>query len=114
MFQKTITNLILITFLIFIGYALGAYFGFPGYSPTLDNIKVENDSLIIKSERTTIDSLTFLVGEYEKINNLLRDSMQVIVATRIVEVDAVRKLPLDSGVIFLKQKLGEYENRENL
>ena len=111
MFQKTVTNLILILFLILSGYALGVYFGFPGYNPTYKDITVEIDSLVIKNEREKIDSLYLVIGEYKKINNLLRDSIQNIVTTRIVEVSAIKKLPLDSGVLFLKQKLREYENR---
>lgn len=110
MFQKTVINLILILFLILSGYALGAYFGFPEYN-TYINDDVGSDSLIIKDDRAKIDSLVSVIKEYKEINDRLRDSIQVVVTTRIIEVDAVKKLPLDSGVIFLKHKLREYENR---
>lgn len=110
MFRKTVINLILILFLILSGYALGAYFGFPGYNPHIDT-EIESDSLIIKDDKVKIDSLVSVIEEYKEINDRLRDSIQVVITTRIIEVDAVKKLPLDSGVIFLKHKLREYENR---
>lgn len=110
MFRKTVINLILVLFLILSGYALGTYFGFPGYNPHIDT-EIESDSLIIKDDKVKIDSLVSVIEEYKEINDRLRDSIQVVVTTRIIEVDAVKKLPLDSGVIFLKHKLREYENR---
>lgn len=110
MFQKTVTNLLLIILLILLGYILGVYIGPPGYS-SLDKESLRIDSVIVEKESRDIDSLLSVIKDYEIINNRLRDSIQVVVTTRIIEVDAVKKLPLDSGVIFLKQKLGEFENR---
>ena len=110
MFRKTVTNLLLIILLILLGYILGVYIEPPGYS-SLDKESLRIDSVIVEKESKNIDSLLSVIKDYEIINNRLRDSIQVIVTTRIIEVDAVKKLPLDSGVIFLKQKLGEFENR---
>lgn len=110
MFRKTVTNLLLIVLLILFGYILGVYIGPPGYS-SFDKESLRIDSVIVEKEFKNIDSLLSVIKDYEIINNRLRDSIQVVVTTRIIEVDAVKKLPLDSGVIFLKQKLGEFENR---
>ncbi len=109
MFQKTIINLFLIIILILFGYVLGVYFGPPRHTPIEEGVL--NDSIIVKDDLKRVDSLERVISEYREVNTRLRDSIQDIIAIRIVEVDVVQKLPLDSSVIFLKQKLREFKNR---
>ena len=67
------------------------------------------DSTLVNSEAIKIDSLENVIREYEKINSNLRDSVRIIEVTRTIEVDAIKKLPLDSGVLYLKQRLREFQ-----
>lgn len=107
MFQKVVTNILYIGGLVILGYTLGAYYGFPGkpseYIP-------EIDSTLVNTKQAEIDSLVNVIEEYEKIDSVLRDSIREVVVTRTIEVDAVKKLPLDSGVLYLKHKLREFQD----
>jgi hypothetical protein len=111
MFRKIVNNLIYIIGLIVIGYILGVYVNRPSDSslPVLDPETL--DSLLVGNENKRIDSLELIIEDYKKINNNLRDSIEAVTITRVIEVDAVKKLPLDSGVIFLRQKLREFESK---
>lgn len=107
MFQKTVINFISLVLLIIFGYVLGVYLRLPGHDFSTDIVL--KDSVIIIEDIKKLDSLTNLVEEYRAVNTRLRDSLDNIVTTRIIEVEAVKRLPLDSSVLFLKQKLREYE-----
>lgn len=111
MFRKVVNSLIYIIGLLLIGYILGVYVGRPSDS-TLPTIDVETlDSILVGKENKKIDSLQAVIENYERINSNLRDSINKVTIIRTVEVDAVKKLPLDSGVLFLKHKLREFESR---
>lgn len=111
MFRKVVSNLIYVIGLVLLGYILGVYFNRPSeiISPTIDIEKI--DSTLVGEENRKIDSLEAVIKSYELINSSLRDSIQTITIIRTIEVDAVKKLPLDSSVLFLKQKLREFESR---
>lgn len=110
MFQKLTNNIVSILILIVIGFILGVYYTKPSESNQTGIDTEYIDSVLVKNEIRKIDSLKSRINEIELINNNLRDSIKLITITRVIEVDAVRKLPLDSGVIFLKQKLREFED----
>lgn len=110
MFQKLTNNIVSILILIVIGFILGVYYTKPSESSQTGIDTEYIDSVLVKNEIRKIDSLKNRINEIELINNNLRDSIKLITITRVIEVDAVRKLPLDSGVIFLKQKLREFED----
>ena len=113
MFQKVAINILYIIGLILLGYILGVYVSRPSVSVD-EPIDIEKiDSLLVSKEKATIDSLTLVIEEYKKINSDLKDSIKEVVIIRTEKVDEVRKLPLDSGVLFLNHKLREFENRFN-
>lgn len=109
MFQKIVINFISLVLLIVIGYVLGVYLRLPGHGLYTGDV-VLKDSVIIIEDVKKIDSLTSLVEEYRAINTRLRDSLDNIIITRVIEVESVKRLSLDSSVLFLKQKLREYGN----
>ena len=111
MFRKIVNNLIYIIGLLVLGYILGVYFGRPSdtASSPIDTEKL--DSILVGEENKKIDSLQLVIENYEKINSSLRDSIKEVTIIRAIEVDAVKELPLDSGVLFLKHKLREFESR---
>lgn len=109
MFQNVISKIVIVLILLIFGFGLGVYYTKPS---TIDQSTIDKnyvDSILVKKELHKIDSLQKIVSEYERINSNLRDSIDKISITRTIKVDAVRKLPLDSGVIYLKQKLREFE-----
>ena len=112
MFQEKISNLVnhfiyftITLFVVFVGYVLGVLF--PYNSP--EHIPAQNIDSVLVDEKRKIDSLETVIKEYEKINSDLRDSVKTIEITRTIEVDAVKKLPLDSGVLYLKHRLREFQ-----
>lgn len=108
MFQKVVINLLYVLGLVLFGYILGVYVSRPSVS--IDSLDVEKvDSLLVSREREIIDSLNLVISDYKKLNSDLRDSIKVITVVRTVKVGEVKKLPLDSGVVFLNQKLREFE-----
>lgn len=112
MFRKTVINVLYVIGLILLGYILGVYVGRP--SDFVEPIEPEKvDSLLVKDELSKIDSLETVIDEYEKLNSDLKDSIEVVTVIRTVKVDEVKKLPLDSGVLFLKHKLREFECKFN-
>ena len=113
MFQKTVINFISLVLLIAFGYVLGVYLRLPRHS-ILNDSSTLKDSVIFVEDIRKVDSLTNLVEEYRAINTRLKDSLSSVVVTRIVEVESVKRLPLDSSVLFLKQKLREYEGNKDL
>lgn len=108
MFRNVVNNIIILSIFILFGFGLGVWYSLPSaQNTTIDKTYV--DSILVKKELNKIDSLTKIIGEYELINSNLKDSISKITVTRTIKVDAVRKLPLDSGVLYLKQKLREFE-----
>ena len=97
--KKTIISIVIG---IIIGFVGGIY-----YSRSHTTFEIPND--FVETENKKIDSLVSLIKEYELINSCLRDSVREVIITRTIEVDVVKKLPLDKSVEFLKQKLREYE-----
>lgn len=108
MFREVVNSILYIIGLLIVGYVLGVYFSYKslGHSP---NNPITMDSTLVNSEAIKIDSLENVIREYEKINSSLRDSVRIIEVTRTIEVDAIKKLPLDSGVLYLKQRLREFQ-----
>lgn len=113
MFRRTVINVLCIIGLLLLGYFLGVYFGGPSdfVEEPIDAEKV--DSLVVKKELEKIDSLTKVIETYENLNSDLKDSIETVTIIRTVKVNEVNKLPLDSGVLFLKHKLGEFESKFN-
>ena len=105
--KKTIANVGIGLIILLIGFGLGIYFE-RGISPSSPSIGNPDD--LVKPEIEKIDSLKEEIGRREEIISHLKDSVRVIETIRTVEVDNIRKLPIDSGVGFLKQKLREYED----
>lgn len=97
--RKTIINIVIG---IIIGFVGGIY-----YSRSHTTFEIPND--FVETENKKIDSLVNKIKEYEMINSCLRDSVREVIITRTIEVNAVKKLPLNESVEFLKQKLREYE-----
>ena len=110
MFQKIVINFISLVLLMIIGYVLGVYLRLPWHDFYIGDDVVLKDSIIIIEDVKKLDSLTNLVEEYRAINTRLKDSLDNIIITRVIEVESVKRLPLDSSVLFLKQKLREYGN----
>jgi len=65
---------------------------------------------IIAAENSKLDSIQTLVENLEKNRETIKDSIVYITKWRTVEVSKVKSLPLDSGIIFLREKLRDYEN----
>ena len=99
-----------------IGFGVGVILKFYSHSnPTKENI---TDTIIvpdklIKDNQIKIDSLNKVIEEREKSIRHLKDSIEKIEAIRTIEVDNVKRLPLDSALIYLNLKLGEYYDRYN-
>lgn len=111
MFRKVVINLLYVLGLVLLGYILGVYISRPSVSID-EPINVEKvDSLLVSKEKLIIDSLNLVINEYKKLNSDLKDSIKVVTIVRTVKVDEVKKLPLDSGVVFLNQKLREFEHK---
>lgn len=111
MFRKIAIEVLCVLGLILLGFFLGVYISRPSVSVD-EPINVEKiDSLLVSKEKAVIDSLNLVISEYEKLNSDLRDSIKIVTIVRTVKVDEVKKLPLDSGVVFLNQKLREFEHK---
>lgn len=74
-------------------------------------VSVSIDSSIIKNELIKIDSLKKEIKCREDKISQLKDSIRVKETIRTIEIDNIKKLPLDSSVMFLKLKLREYEDK---
>lgn len=107
MFQKIVTRLIYICCLVILGYTLGVYFGKPG-KPS--GLYPEIDSTLVITMQHKIDSLEILVEGFDSLSNILKDSIREVEVMQIIEVNAVKKLPLDSGVLYLRKKLREFQD----
>lgn len=75
------------------------------------NNNVEIPNKIIEKELKEIDSLKNVIELGEKEISRLKDSIKVKEVIRTIQIDNVKKLPLDSAVIFLNSKLREYEDK---
>ena len=71
-----------------------------------DNIIVEN--------KEKIDSLRSLVEFYRKEAELRRDKMAELMVEKKEKIDSIKRLPLDSSVLFLKNKIIEYEKYSSI
>lgn len=76
---------------------------------TQGNVEIPNK--IIEKELKEIDSLKNVIELGEKEISRLKDSIKVKEVIRTIQIDNVKKLPLDSAVIFLNSKLREYEDK---
>lgn len=113
--KSLVISLIIVVLSLTLGFGLGALF-FRGCShstpdKTTDSIKVP-DTLIQEDQRK-IDSLKEVIKEREESIGHLKDSVKIIETIRTIEVDNIKKLPLDSAVMYLNLKLGEYYDRYN-
>ena len=100
---------------LIIGTGLGMILRDCSYSdPLKDNDNqgsvVIPDSLI-KEETNKIDSLKEVIESREELISRLKDSIQIKEVIRTIQIDNVKKLPLDSAVMFLNSKLREYEDK---
>lgn len=104
--MKTTTFKIIISFIIgiLVGWCTNEYTSQPG-----DVTVVVPDS-IFKKEQNYIDSLRTIEKRVDNKRESLKDSIQIVVKWRTKEVENVKNLPLDSGIIFLNKKLREYED----
>lgn len=99
---------------IIIGTGLGMILYKSCFNPAPINnntseVSINLDSLL-KKDKIKIDSLKKEIYLREEKISRLKDSIQVKEIIRTVEIDNIKKLPLDSSVTFLNLKLREYEN----
>lgn len=58
-----------------------------------------------------IDSLERVILEQKNEISHLKDSVIKVDSVRTIKIESIKKLPTDSGVNYLKQKLREYEDK---
>lgn len=110
MSKKKIITIIITSIVIILG--LGTILLYKGCSdPFSENDEsILNDSVINK-ETLKIDSLKKEIEIKERIISRLKDSIRTKEIVRTIEINNIKKLPLDSSVMFLRLKLREYENK---
>lgn len=85
--------------------------------PAPDTSKILEERLklekLVWQKELEITSLKTSIQRRESIILSLKDSVVVIEKIRIKEVDKVRKLPIDSGAQYLKDKLNAFEKLFN-
>lgn len=99
---------ILIILLVGFGLGICAEKYVFGPKPIFPGDVVIPDS-IVQPENEIIDSLNHLDSTLISNSEALKDSIKVIYRIRYIKVDSVKKLPLDSGIMYLRAKLKEYE-----
>lgn len=96
---------------LLLGFGFGAIY-FKGCSnPDFedeDNITIPEN--VISEETKKIDSLKLEIIKREELIGHLKDSVKIIETIRTIKVDNIKKLPLDSAVMYLNLKLEKYEN----
>ena len=99
-----------ILIILLIGFGLGMLFEkHIGGSKPIDPSSVVIPDSIIAGENHKIDTLK-ITEEKERIKEIyLKDSVKTITKIKYVKVDSIKKLPLDSGILYLKSKLDKYE-----
>jgi hypothetical protein len=93
-------------------FALGYWFAGKSRNYDLeDTWKITRDSLeyVILRNQETIDSLGDIISSRESIVDSLKQTRQIIIKTREIEKENVKKLPVTEAVEYLKTKLREYE-----
>lgn len=85
--------------------------------PALDTSKILEERLklekLVWQKELEITSLKTSIQRRDSIILSLKDSVVVIEKIRIKEVDKVRKLPIDNGAQYLKDKLNVFEKLFN-
>lgn len=108
--MKKILSIIII---LLIGFGLGVLmdkYVFNRSKPISIPPVVVPDTVYIK-EQNKIDTLWKTeIKEKEKAEKV-RDSIKVITKIKYIKADSIKKLPLDSGIIYLRNKLEEYEDK---
>lgn len=95
-----------------LGVALGFWLGHNSHQEyTGEQYKITRDSLehVILRNQETIDSLGNIISSRESIVDSLKQTRQMIIKTREIEKENVKKLPVTEAVEYLKTKLREYE-----
>lgn len=89
---------------------------FSGNSSNTGTIVVSDtipDKIIVENKEK-IDSLRSLVEFYKKEAELRRDKMAELAVEKKEKIDSIKRLPLDSSVLFLKNKIIEYETYSSI
>lgn len=97
--------------IIILALLLGFGFGFYArkYIYRTEPVTITIPDSVIQEQTKHIDSLYRVEKEIKTERKKLDAEVRVIQEERINEINEIRKLPLDSGVNFLKTKLREYE-----
>lgn len=74
------------------------------------NVNVVIPDSVIKQETEFIDSLRNLEKEIDSLRAETRDSIQYVIKWKTKEINRVKELPLDSGILYLQKKLRENED----
>ena len=114
--MSKIKALIVSILLLILGLSIGAGLGFILFRDSSNSAPSEDPSVIIpdsliKDETNKIDSLKEEIESREELISRLKDSIQIKEVIRTIQIDNVKKLPLDSAVMFLNSKLREYEDK---
>lgn len=103
-----VSLLIILTVGVFLGWAV---------KPAPDTSKITEERLklekLVWQKELEITSLKTSIQRRDSIILSLKDSVIVIEKIRIKEVDKVKKLPIDSGAKYLKDKLNVFEKLFN-
>lgn len=108
--MKKILSIIVI---LLIGFGLGILmdkYVFNRSKPISIPPVVVPDTVYIE-EQNKIDTLWRTEIKEKERAGKVRDSIQIITKLKYISVDSVKRLPLDSGMIYLKNKLEEYEDK---